>query len=697
MKKVYLKESSLNDIINGRLLPNFLFKGVKEHETSIGDSVVFPTNGKYPYDYMVLKTRYAEVCDAIESLGIESLGEDYLMSRLNSLVKECMEIERPVRDALERVCENALNKLFAIPSEMINMTFKLVDKVKFKRGVRMQPESEEEAKYIFKDLDDIELGDKAIAKRRLVNSLIQGAAYTYAKKATLYEDDINRINQDLCRLYDEIRIINDYLLFTKQEKMTDEKPMQGSYVEVRLGQAESKTSIDSQGIIFPLLFQEAIKGMFELFSAHGLPKDVSKAQYVVRKADFLLAEPWDLRLGVGLWDKLFSKIEDTNLIPYVFTSFVRLPIDEFNTTTKEILSNTEKGDEIMVSLIGDAEHDNGYQSFTNRINAKNLSKSLINDVYFASADSNGYELDADFENGNVIEEDDNNPNIETWYRCMCDEYDPLKTKRVIWLAETKEMATFYEDGCYEPHMYEYDIDMGRFNEYDWYNEADSYFEPIDGFSREEQAELMEMGYNGYMFALDEGTVLCLFDNSLVVDVREVSMENNINEANNIEDNAFDYNTMLSNASVSDIDFIEGDEDRYGEEVFLTVNRMQIPRQLVRLDFRPIYKRFPNGKRQLLNIDIFLDKNIRGKGLATKIYVKAVREFGALCSRFSTRHNDSGIRALFNKLSQFQDICVFEDTYENPSGELINDYYAILKSELSKYFGEEINNITHANK
>ena len=81
MKKVYLKESSLNDIINGRLLPNFLFKGVKKHETSIGDSVVFPTNGKYPYDYMVLKTRYAEVCDAIESLGVESLEEDYLMSR----------------------------------------------------------------------------------------------------------------------------------------------------------------------------------------------------------------------------------------------------------------------------------------------------------------------------------------------------------------------------------------------------------------------------------------------------------------------------------------------------------------------------------------------------------------------------------------------------------------------------------------
>lgn len=690
MKKVYLKESSLNDIINGRLLPNFLFKGVKKHETSIGDSVVFPTNGKYPYDYMVLKTRYAEVCDAIESLGVESLEEDYLMSRLNSLVKECMEIERPVRDALERVCENALNKLFAIPSEMINMTFKLVDKVKFKRGVRMQPESEEEAKYTFKDLDDIELGDKAIAKRRLVNSLIQGAACTYAKKATLYEDDINRINQDLCRLYDEIRIINDYLLFTKQEKMTDEKPMQGSYVEVRLGQAESKTSIDSQGIIFPLLFQEAIKGMFELFSAHGLPKDMSKAQYVVRKADFLLAEPWDLRLGVGLWDKLFSKIEDTNLIPYVFTSFVRLPIDEFNTTTKEILSNTEKGGEIMASLIGDAEHDNGYQSFTNRINAKNLSKSLINDVYFASADSNGYELDADLENGNVIEEDDNNPNIETWYRGMCGNYDEAKNKRMIWLADSPEVAAWYAEECEDGHLYEVNVDMDKFKEYDWFDETDDYFDPIDGFSENVQAALMEEGYNGYTFALDDGTALCLFDSSLIVGVKEIPMAEYLGESKIIDGNNTNYEELLTNATIDNIDFAEGEEDRYGEEVFLTINNVQIPRDLVNLTFRPVYKRFPKGKKQLLNIDIFLDKNLRGKGLATKIYVKAVREFGALCSRFSTRHNDNGIRALFNKLSQFQDICVFEDTYENPSGELINDYYAILKSELHKYFGEEIN-------
>ena len=72
------------------------------------------------------------------------------------------------------------------------------------------------------------------------------------------------------------------------------------------------------------------------------------------------------------------------------------------------------------------------------------------------------------------------------------------------------------------------------------------------------------------------------------------------------------------------------------------------------------------------------------GLGTKIYAKAVREFGAICSRFSTRHNDDGIRGIFSKLDSFGDIYTFEDTYENKEGKTINDYYARLKSELSNY-------------
>jgi len=561
MKKIYISENTISNVVNGRLLPQFLFKLVKTHTTSLGDNEAFPSSDDYPFDYVLLKKRYNEVCDAIDDIGLVSLNEDDLVSELSSLVTECKRLEEPVRDALEKICENALNRLFAIPEESINMSFKLVDKIKFKSAIRMRPESNDDVKYTFKDIADIDLSNKAVGKRRFINALIQGAAYLYSGIEGLYIDDIDKINPKLPRLYRKIRIINDYLLFTKKEEMSDDKPMQGSYVETHLGIADAKTTIKVQGLVFPLLFQESIKGLFELFSAHGLPQDRDKAQYIIKKADFVLAEPWDLRLGVGLWKMIFGGVEDTNMIPYMFTSFVKIPTNEFNLSVKEILSNTEKGNEIVNSLMKDAEYDNGYQQFTNRINAKNVDKSLIKDSYFTGAETNGYELDSDVEEGDVIEEN----------------------------------------------------------------------------GEEQNSEIMG---------------------------------------------------IIANATVDNIDFIEGESDEYGEKVYLSVDGIEIPNELVNLDFRVVYKRFPTGKQQLLNIDIILDPQLRGYGLGTKIYAKAVREFGAICSRHSTRHNDDGIRGIFGKLNSFNDIAVFQDTYNNFENETICDYYAILKSELPKYMDNE---------
>ena len=557
MKKIYVNESSISNIISGKLLPQFLFKLVKTHNTSLGDNDAFPTSYDYPFDYTVLKERYNEVCDAINELGLESLDEDYLVSELSSLVTRCKEIEKPIRDSLVKICENAINRLFAIPEETINFSFKLVDKIKFNQPIRMRPESNGEATYTFKDISDIDLSNKAIGKRRFINSLIQGASYIYSNIEDLYADDISKINDELLELYEKIKIINDYLLFIEKEKLSDDEPMQGSYVETYVGNVGEKSTIKAQGVIFPLLLHDAIRGLFEIFSVYGLPSDRKKAEYIVNKADFVLAEPWDLRLGVGLWNKIFGGIEDTNLIPYVFASFVKLPTDEFNLFAKEIFSNTEKGNALLNDLIAQAEHDNGYQQFTNRINARNVDKSIIQDSYFTSAETNGYELDSDSEDGDVIEEEGNEPNSE-------------------------------------------------------------------------------------------------------------------------------MKGILQNATIDNIDFIEGDANDYGEKVFLSVDGIEIPSELVNLDFRVVNKRFPNGKKQLLNIDINLDPSLRGMGLGTKIYAKAVYEFGAICSRFSTRHNDEGIRGIFRKLQSFDDIYVSEDVYDNIEGETINDYYAILKSQFGEY-------------
>jgi hypothetical protein len=440
MKKIYLKEDTIANVFKKRLLPQFLFKSVKAHETSLGDNSMFPSGGDYPFDYTILKARFGEVCDAIEKLGLESLDEDYLMSELSNCLKMCKDMETPIRDTLEKICENAVNRLFAIPEEMLNLKCKLVDKIKFKNAIRLKPESDDNITYTFDDVSDIELFDKAVEKRRFIDSLIQGAAYTYSKVLGLYIEDIDKINRDLIPLYMKIVTINDYLLFIKKEEMSDDKPMQGSYVEVHLGGVGERTTIKAQGIIFPLLLQETIKGLFELFSAHGLPEDREKAMFVVKKADFVLAEPWDLRFGVMLWNKIFGRVEDTNMIPYMFTSLIRQSNEEFSTSVKEILSNTNRGHEIVDQLMKDAEYDNGYQQFTNRINAKNIDKSLISDSYFTGAETNGYELDSE-EDGGVIEE---NEDADTMGQYEAAPQKPIEYYQQLVQSATVENIDFLE-------------------------------------------------------------------------------------------------------------------------------------------------------------------------------------------------------------------------------------------------------------
>lgn len=405
-KKIYIKESSILPLQDKkRLLPQFLYRPLKSHSTSLGDNPSFPQVGDTPFDYAIVKARYLQVLDAFENdlrLGTDNVDE--LCTILGQWVKECKDMERPIRDELERICENTVIRLFNIPKETINFTCKLVDKITFKSPIRITPESDEEVNYTFADVDDIQLSNKAIAKRRMVDALVQGAAYFYMRFDKTYTDEINALNTELLRKYRDIIKLNDWLLFNKKDEMSDARPMQGSYVETHLGKGDEKTHIDSQGIIFPLLLQDTIKGLFELFASHGLPQDQHKAAYIVKKADFLLSEPWDMRFGVELWRRCFNALERTEMAPYAFVALVSLPTEEFEATVQEILSSTQKGKQILSQMIDDATYEMDYDAFSQRMKERNVDKSVLADSYFTAAELDGFNLDGD-DDGNIIEDD----------------------------------------------------------------------------------------------------------------------------------------------------------------------------------------------------------------------------------------------------------------------------------------------------
>ena len=408
-KTIILDESSTGSLKAKDLLPKFIYQDVKIHNTSIGDNDALPTTGDYPYDYMLIKARYRGILRRLEEHGMPEyvdMDEETILNTLGKLVAECKKVERPIRPVLEKICYNAVNKMFRIPNGVINMECKLVDKVRPAHPYRVLPEMEEnkDDMYQFRDTLEAESAKKTIEKRRIVNALVQGAAAHFAIFDGYVKQEIDAISEDFIPMYEQIMLLNDLLLFRKKEKITDENPMQSSYVEVTLGGAGKRSVIESQAIIFPLLYQETIKGLFELTSAHGLPRNPKRAKYVIRRADFIMAEPWDMRFGKTLWEAVFSDGSDERLYPYIFKHLIQMKTDEFNEAMREMIANTKRGEEIYAALTDKAFEDMDYQKFATQI-MKDPDKSLIADSYFTASELDSLTLDGEPEEDDIITEE----------------------------------------------------------------------------------------------------------------------------------------------------------------------------------------------------------------------------------------------------------------------------------------------------
>jgi hypothetical protein len=136
-----------------------------------------------------------------------------------------------------------------------------------------------------------------------------------------------------------------------------------------------KTNIIVQGVNFPVLVHELLKGLLKTFALQGQPK---KDMFVdVReKQEKLEYEIWDLRLGPSIWRRLNDSfppdlLEDHNreLQNYIMTEIFKLPAKKFLVLMKEVMGETERGKR-LVSLIYDGiiriMNDEDYQEAIKR-------------------------------------------------------------------------------------------------------------------------------------------------------------------------------------------------------------------------------------------------------------------------------------------------------------------------------------------
>ena len=142
-----------------------------------------------------------------------------------------------------------------------------------------------------------------------------------------------------------------------------------------------KTNIIVQGVNFPVLVHELLKGLMKTFALQGQPK---KDMFVdVReKQEKLEYEIWDLRLGPSIWRRLNDSfpedvLEDHNreLQNYIMTEIFKLPAKKFLVLMKEVMGETQRGKRLLsliydgiVRIMNDEDYQEAIERYENELN-----------------------------------------------------------------------------------------------------------------------------------------------------------------------------------------------------------------------------------------------------------------------------------------------------------------------------------------
>lgn len=329
--------------------------------------------------------RFKKVADKLKQVtGIEDISSQQVQGmiyrEMMSKVPRILSLEARHRDALEKLAKESCLEEAEIPEDWFEIDARLNREPINVNNFRYQAEKEEETddeeekqslelpSYDIEDLTDEEVFELEKHKRNMINAIIQGAAkkghYLFQKPEV--KAKLDRIDPSLYRDYSGIMAINDFLYFS-MEQMIEMMSQTGQGIAGKVelkdndedgegeegegGEDKPDTKIVAEGLIFPILCHEIIKGLEEAKGRHGLPKDPELAQKVMGQTDILSNEPMQLRIGPEIVEKIRFALPDEmydpsnkGLINWFHIQLYQIPAEEF----LQIIGNAISDDESKV-------------------------------------------------------------------------------------------------------------------------------------------------------------------------------------------------------------------------------------------------------------------------------------------------------------------------------------------------------------
>ena len=359
-------------------LPDFLKKAIIDNTTSLGDHPAFPPEEEDTFVGFILKTQYNHIMEPFEG---QDISTKEISKKLSQLIAECQKIEAANKEALEK-------SVFET-EDTIDIESKLVDKCDMSK-YRMTPEATSD--YSFEDIEEMKHLTDEIYKRRMVDALIAGASMYYGSNIEYYIREIYKINPELIQLYIEITKYNMVMLYNQPDTIKSVERCDSGKVDIYIGDDGERIKIKAEGVIFPVLLEYTIRGILETASQQGLPSDRDKAEYILSKTDYRLAENWDLRLGLPLWSILMTDIEkcggnlDEIGSNFIIMEISRLHPEVFNNYLQNAFKQTRKGLSMTKELIDTIQYNKEVDDFNNFVQVKNSKYSINDSDEYSSAE-----------------------------------------------------------------------------------------------------------------------------------------------------------------------------------------------------------------------------------------------------------------------------------------------------------------------
>ena len=369
---------------------------ISSGETPLSDNPGLPGKEEDEFDNsfteLVASERFKEVVEKVKGYtGMQDVSGQNAFMRLQMMlmqaVQEVKSIESQNEGYLEQLAVDLVKQELSIPDDAFQYdvelqsmpgqidTSKMISEPEELEDEEVQQQFGVDSEDAEDDLENFmaafEKFDLEKAKRRFINSLIQGASKKGHYMFHLVEEQLNNIDPKLLNLYGVLMSINDLLYWIMPDQMIMSAAESGDGVQgsEEVDETTDPPTIRAKGLFFPVLVHELIKGVYEVLGTQGLPDDPKAAEMVMGQTDTLPYEVWDLRLGPVIWDKFKSSYPDKiyeddmrEIQNYLFSRFSSLSTDEFFEVARMILSGSEDGKKVVSKMVDEIiEELKGYE------------------------------------------------------------------------------------------------------------------------------------------------------------------------------------------------------------------------------------------------------------------------------------------------------------------------------------------------